>query len=134
MKKLISIIVIFISIFLVSCDFINTPLKDVSIDIFSNDLFVTYAAKANYQKDVTYTLELSTNIQNEDGTSKNIILQATEFIAKENTKILSDSILISDICDIIGGDFTEKNFKELEYTISIYNSNNDSAGTTLEID
>lgn len=134
MKKLISIIIIFISLFLVSCDFINTPLDDISIDIFSNDEFVTYAAKANYQKDVTYTLELSANIPNGDDTSRNVILQLNEFNGKENTKILSDSILISDICDIIGGDITKKNFKKLEYKVSISNSNNDSFGTNLKID
>lgn len=141
MKKIISGLLLSIALVFVGCEKnIDEPIGfnngNISIDIFSNETFITYATAYNYTNEKNYFLELSVNIPNTDGSSTKKILKGSYFKTKEDTKILTDSILVEDVKEQLGIETKDK-LNELEYTATIYNVHKgeiaDGTGMTKKI-
>ena len=93
---------------------------NITIDIFSNETFISYATAYNYTNGKNYFLELSVNIPNTDGSSTKKILKGSYFKIKEENKVLTDSILVEDVKEQLGIKPKDK-LNELEYTATVYN-------------
>jgi len=124
-RKIICVLLVSITLVLTGCEkTLEEPIGfnngTLIIDIFSNENFITYASAYNYTNGNKYFLELSVNIDNTDGSSTKKILKGSYFKAKEDTKILTDSILIDDVKEQLDTE-NKTNFNKLKYTVTIYN-------------
>lgn len=129
MRRIILGLLLSTSLVLIGCEKkIEEPIgfnnDNVIIDIFSNETFISYAIAYNYTNGNNYFLELSVNIPNTDASSTKKVLKGEYFKIKENTKILTDSILIEEVKEQLGVK-TKDELNKLEYTATIYNVEKD---------
>ena len=129
MRRIILGLLLSTSLALIGCEKkIEEPIgfnnDNVIIDIFSNETFISYAIAYNYTNGNNYFLELSVNIPNTDASSTKKVLKGEYFKIKENTKILTDSILIEEVKEQLGVK-TKDELNKLEYTATIYNVEKD---------
>ncbi|NBI08165.1 hypothetical protein [Senegalia massiliensis] len=129
------LIFILLLVILGGCSFNGDKTVDSSIPfkegaIFSTESFLTYSVRGDYKEGKNYFLQLSVNVPAKDGNFTKKVLKGAEFKAEENTKILSDSILVEDIKDMISqnDDYDIKNLKDewknFDYTVDLYNMKN----------